>query len=146
MSSEPVVQQHLPATVSKEPPISMTPPCSRQPTPPLVNGMEFDNHTMPEITTASTTTHVRPSQNPMLPPPSITPRALQASQPKCPSPTIPPASTPPVTPKPQSTHLNGHEPSTPPATITLRYSPVSITSTTLIVIYKSILGLCIVFF
>jgi len=61
----------------------------------------------------------------MLPPPSTTPRALQVSQPKCPSPTIPPASTPPTTPKLQSTHVNGHEPSTTPATVTSRYSPVS---------------------
>jgi len=98
-----------------------------QPTPlpalPLVNGIEIDNHSTPETTTASTT-HIRPSQNPMLPPPSTTPRALQVSQPKCPSPTIPPPSTPPTTPKPQSTHVNGHEPSTT-ATVTSRYSPVS---------------------
>jgi len=135
-SSEPI--QHLPATVSKEP-ISMTPPCSRQSTPPLVNGVEFDNHMMPETTTASATAHIKPSQNPMLPPPSTTPRALQVSQPKCPSPTIPPASTPPIPPKPQNTHLNGHEPSTPPATVTLRYSPVSKMST-IIIIYKLILS------
>lgn len=114
--------QNLPATVSKDP-VSVTPP-SRQPTPPVVNGVEFDNHSTPETTTASTT-HIRPSPNPMLPPPSTTPRVLQVSQPKCPSPTIPPTSTPPITTKPQNSHVNGHEPSTPPTAVTSRYSPVS---------------------
>lgn len=105
--------------------MSITPPI-RQPSPPLVNGVEFDNQSTAETTTGSTT-HVRPPQNStMLPPPSITPRALQVLQPKCPSPTIPPASTPPITPKLQNTLVNGHEPSaTPPATVTSRYSPVS---------------------
>lgn len=119
----------------------MTPPCSRQPTPPLVNGVDFDNYTVPETTTASATVHIRPSQNPMLPPSTTTPRALQVSQPKCPSPTIPPASTPPITTsKPQTTHLNGHEPSTPPATVTMRYSPVSKMSK-IFIIFKSVLSL-----
>lgn len=143
VSSEPV--QSLPPAnilVTKEP-VSIAPPSrpssrppsrpssrpssrppSRPPTPPpLVNGVEFDNHPTPETTAAAI---IRSSQNPMLPPPSTTPRAQQVAQPKCPSPTIPPPeSTPPVTPKPQNTHVNGHEPSTPPATVTSRYSPVS---------------------
>lgn len=120
VSSEPT--QNLHVTASKEP-VSITPP-SRQPTPPLVNGVEFDNLPTPE-TNIVPTSHIRPSQNPILPPPSTIPRALQVSQPKCPSPTIPPASTPPITPKSQNTHVNGHEPSTPPATVTSRFSPVS---------------------
>jgi len=124
VSTEPT-HQSLPVTTASKESISITPP-SQQPTSPLVNGVEFDNHTPPEATTASSTTHIRPSQNSMLPPLSTTPRALQVSQPKCPSPTIPPASTPPIiTPKLQNTHVNGHEPITPPATVTSRYSPVS---------------------
>lgn len=122
VSSEPT--QNSPPTASIEP-APITPPI-RQPTPPLVNGVVFDNHsTQPEATPTSVTPHTRPLQNPMLPPPSTTPRAVHVTQPKCPSPTIPPASTPPITPKPQNTHVNGHELSTPPATVTSRYSPVS---------------------
>lgn len=104
--------------------MSITPP-SRQPSPPLVNGVELDNQKLTPETTTGSTTHVRPSQNPMLPPPSTTPRAQQVSQPKCPSPAVPPASTPPITSKIQNTQVNGHESSTPPATVASRYSPVS---------------------
>lgn len=123
VSSEPV--QNLPAVAVSKEPMSITPP-SRQPTPPLINGLDNDNHSTAE-TIAAPTTHIRPSQNTMLPPPSTTPRALQVSQPKCTSPTIPITSTSPVTaPKLQNTHVNGHESATPPAaTVPSRYSPVS---------------------
>lgn len=103
-------------------------PPKQRATPPLVNGVELDNYLTPEPNlSTSSTVHIRPSENHMLPPSSTVPRALQVSQPNCPSPTIPPVSTPPIiTPKLQSPQVNGHEPSTPQTTtVTSRYSPVS---------------------